>query len=160
MTNLGSMLIKKKFIYLAVPDLSCRIFDLCCGIWDIFQLKQANSLVATCGIQFTDQEWNPGPLHWECGVLTTGPPWRSPASSFRLLKSRYSTVEWLLHIYITFISTAKCYILFSLGLLLCFDLRTSISFPSSLKNGREEFNTMMIYYVLHFHLHKLLLQVT
>ena len=49
---------------------------------------------------------------------------------------------------------------FLLGLLLCFDLRTSISFSSSLKNGREEFNTMMIYYVLHFYLHKLLLQVT
>ena len=20
----------------------------------------------------------PGPLHWECGVLTTGPPWKPP----------------------------------------------------------------------------------
>ena len=26
------------------------------------------------GLYFTDQELNPGPLHWECEVLTTGPP--------------------------------------------------------------------------------------
>lgn len=37
-------------------------------------------LVEGCGIQFSDQGLNPGPLHWECGVLSTGPPkksWRS-----------------------------------------------------------------------------------
>lgn len=45
------------------------------------------------------------------------------------------------------------------GLLLYFDFRASISFWSSLKNGKEEYNTEMIFRVLHFYLHKLLLQV-
>ena len=29
-------------------------------------------LVVACGIYFPDQGSNPGPLHWECGVSTTG----------------------------------------------------------------------------------------
>ena len=33
-------------------------------------------LVVTGGIQFPDQGSNPGPLHWECGILTTGPTGR------------------------------------------------------------------------------------
>ena len=36
------------------------------------------ALVVACGIQFPDQGSNPGPLHWERGVLTTGPPGKSP----------------------------------------------------------------------------------
>ena len=32
------------------------------------------ALVAAWGIQFPDQGPNPGPLHWKCGVLATGPP--------------------------------------------------------------------------------------
>ena len=42
-------------------------------------------LVSVWGIPFPDQGWNLGPLHWECGVLTTGPPRQSlvPFSSFR-----------------------------------------------------------------------------
>ena len=39
-------------------------------------------LVAACGIQFPDQGWNPGPLHWEHGVLATGPPEKSQSSIF------------------------------------------------------------------------------
>ena len=31
-------------------------------------------LVAACGIYFPDQGLNLGPLHWESGVLATGPP--------------------------------------------------------------------------------------
>ena len=31
----------------------------------------------TCGILFPDQGSNPGPLHWEHGVLATGPPGKS-----------------------------------------------------------------------------------
>ena len=42
------------FTYLAVPSLSC-----------------------TCGIQFPGQGSNPGPLHWERGVLATGSPGKS-----------------------------------------------------------------------------------
>ena len=34
--------------------------------------------IAACRIQFPDQGSNPGPLHWERGVLTTGPPGKSP----------------------------------------------------------------------------------
>ena len=30
--------------------------------------------VVACGIQFPDQGLNLGPLHWEHGVLATGPP--------------------------------------------------------------------------------------
>ena len=30
-------------------------------------------LVVACGIQFPNQGSNPGPLHWELGVLATGP---------------------------------------------------------------------------------------
>ena len=43
------------FIYLAVPGLSCGVFS--CSIWN---------LVSRLGS-------NPGPLHWEHGVLATGP---------------------------------------------------------------------------------------
>ena len=35
-------------------------------------------LVAAYGIYFSDQAWNPGPLHQECVVLATGPPGKSP----------------------------------------------------------------------------------
>ena len=34
-------------------------------------------LVAACGNWFSDQWLNPCPLHWEHGVLTTGPPGKS-----------------------------------------------------------------------------------
>ena len=34
-------------------------------------------IVAACGIQFPDQGSNPGPSHWELGVLATRPPWKS-----------------------------------------------------------------------------------
>ena len=30
-----------------------------------------------CGIEFLDQDLNPGRLHWECRVLATGPPEKS-----------------------------------------------------------------------------------
>ena len=33
-----------------------------------------SQLWRACGIQFPLQGSNPGPLHWECGVLPTGPP--------------------------------------------------------------------------------------
>ena len=70
------------------------IFVVACGVFQlrhsgIFQLWHAGSLVAArellaaaCGIQFPDQGSNPGPLHWECRVLATGPPGKSPTSCF------------------------------------------------------------------------------
>ena len=36
-------------------------------------LRYAGSLVVPYGIWFSDQELNPGPLHWEHRVLVTGP---------------------------------------------------------------------------------------
>ena len=35
------------------------------------------ALAVACGIWFPDQGLNLGPLHWECSVLTTGPPEKS-----------------------------------------------------------------------------------
>ena len=34
-------------------------------------------LGAACGLQFSDEGWNPGLLHWEHTVLTTGPAEKS-----------------------------------------------------------------------------------
>ena len=39
-------------------------------------------LVLACGMEFPDQESNPGSLHWECGVLVTEPPGKSLNSFF------------------------------------------------------------------------------
>ena len=39
-------------------------------------------LAVACGIQFSDQGSNLGPLHWECGVLATGPRGKSPYTIF------------------------------------------------------------------------------
>ena len=54
-------------------------------------------LVAACGIQFPDQEWNPGPLHWEHGVLATGPPEKSRAVLFNSWAYEYLPGWLLLH---------------------------------------------------------------
>ena len=54
-------------IYLAAPCLNCGRRDL---------------LVEACGIQFPHQRLNPGHLHWERGVLATGPPVKSLISAF------------------------------------------------------------------------------
>ena len=42
----------------------------------------------THGIKFPDQGSNLGPLHWECGILATGPPGKSQCGP--LLKSLLS----------------------------------------------------------------------
>ena len=48
-------------------------------IWLCWVLLVACSVsVAACGILFPDQGSNPGPLHWELWVLSTGPPGKSP----------------------------------------------------------------------------------
>ena len=56
------------FIYLAAPRkvVATRgIFDLCCGMWNLYCSMRALSLVVACGIQFPDQESNPGSPHWD-----------------------------------------------------------------------------------------------
>ena len=35
-------------------------------------------LAVTCEMQFPDQGWNPGPLHWEHRASDSGTPGRSP----------------------------------------------------------------------------------
>ena len=45
------------------------ILGLCCGMQDL--------LVVACGVYFPDQGLNPGRLHWELRVPTTGPPGKS-----------------------------------------------------------------------------------
>ena len=57
------------FIYLAVPGLSC-------GMWDL-PYAACELLVAACEIQFPSQGWNLSPLHRECSILATGPPGKS-----------------------------------------------------------------------------------
>ena len=64
--------------------------DLSCGTKDI------GSLVATYGIQFPDQGSNLGTLHWESGVLATGPPGKSLLTGFFLPISKY---YWVLSIH-------------------------------------------------------------
>ena len=60
-------------ICLTALGLSCRIFHLRCDIQDRL-VEAVELLVVACGIQSLNQGLNPGPLHWECGVLSTGPP--------------------------------------------------------------------------------------
>ena len=40
-----------------------------------------------CGIWLLDQGWNPGSLHWEHGVLITGPPGKSPELLLSIMMS-------------------------------------------------------------------------
>ena len=51
--------LKNSFMYLVAPALSC-------GMWD-FQLQQERS-------SSPSRDQTQGRLHWECGVLATGPP--------------------------------------------------------------------------------------
>ena len=64
-------------MYLAAPGLSCSMWNL---------------LVVACGIYVPDQSSNLGSLHWECGVLATGPPGKSPSQ----------TSSWLLFLLLSF----------------------------------------------------------
>ena len=43
-------------------------------------------LATACGIQFPEQGLNPGPLHWECGVLVTGRAGKSPENIYLNVK--------------------------------------------------------------------------
>ena len=56
-------------MYLAAGS---SVFIVACG-----------SLVAACRIYIPDQGLNLGPLHWEGGVLTTGPAEKSPSATFK-----------------------------------------------------------------------------
>ena len=111
-----------KFI-LAAPGLSCGTWDLRCGMRD-FQLRHAGFLLAACRlfsgsmrtlscgmwtsqlqhvcrIQFPDQGSNPGPLHWEHGVLPTGPPGKSLFKSF---------AHFLVGLFVSLLLSCKSYL--------------------------------------------------
>ena len=49
------------------------------------------ALVVACGIQFSDQGSNLGPVLWECRVLATGPPGKS---LHLLLKTLFIYTDW------------------------------------------------------------------
>ena len=78
---------------LAAPGLGCGTRDLGCGVWDLFFScgMWTNFLVVTCEHLVVAcvqdlvpwQGWCPGPLHWEHGVLPTGPPGKSLYSHFK-----------------------------------------------------------------------------
>ena len=66
--------LKYIFIWLLrVLAAACEIFIVACGIFSC----------STWGLA-PDQGSNPGPLHWERGVLTTGPPGKSQNGGFLL----------------------------------------------------------------------------
>ena len=75
-TFLYPVIFKNCFIYLAASGLSGSMQDLL--------IPACELLVAACGIQFPDQELNLGPLHWELGILATGPPGKSFLFFFKL----------------------------------------------------------------------------
>ena len=77
---------KKLFVYLAPRGLGCGTQDLrsllqhvesLLAACRIFSLWHANSYLPACRIQFLDKGVNPGSWHWECEVLTSGPPGKS-----------------------------------------------------------------------------------
>ena len=63
--------------------------------WLIIKDAGSSVFIAACGIQFSGQGWNPGPLHWERRVLTTGPPEKS-SLSVTLNSSLFSVVQNLI----------------------------------------------------------------
>ena len=79
-----SLFFKKYLFILAGLGLSCGTQEPCCSM-QTSQLQHADSqlqhvdsqLWCACGIQCPDRGSNPGPLHWEHGVLPTGPPGKS-----------------------------------------------------------------------------------
>ena len=66
------------FIYLAVPGLGCIIWDPHSLLEHVGPLVIAwELLVVVCGIYFPNQGSNSSLLHWEHGILATGPPGKS-----------------------------------------------------------------------------------
>ena len=65
-------------VSLAVLGLNCGSWNLSSSLWHAGSFSRGmQCLGCTCGIEFLDQGWNPGPLCWEFSVLVTGPPGKS-----------------------------------------------------------------------------------
>ena len=60
-----------KLFLLGKDTLEVCFFDCWVFVW------LGGVLVAACGLQFPNQGSNPSPLHWQCGILNNGPPWKS-----------------------------------------------------------------------------------
>ena len=93
------------FIYFGCARCSLRhagsLVAACRGFF-FFKLRHTGSLVAACkllvaacGIEFPDQGSNPGPLHWEHGVLATGPPGKSLNRNLNRKKRKSKWPKWL-----------------------------------------------------------------
>ena len=87
---MGGHLFISLFTYLVELGLSCRT-------WDIL-VTACELLVEASGLQFSDQGWNLGLLHWERGVLATGPLEKplltSLASIFSSLGLAFTGSSW------------------------------------------------------------------
>ena len=57
----------------------------------------ATPKILVFGSQFPDQGSNLHPLHWECGILTTGPPGKSLGPSFKNLSSFIQHIQSFLN---------------------------------------------------------------
>ena len=64
--------LKKIYIYIHIYI----YFNLVMSCWILVEAREL--LDASCGISFSDQGWNPVPLHWEHGVLAAGLPGEPP----------------------------------------------------------------------------------
>ena len=60
---------------MAALGLSCSMQGLRASVKHMESLVVACKLLTVaCGVSFPDQGWDPDPLHWEDGILATGPP--------------------------------------------------------------------------------------
>ena len=71
-----SMALFLSSIYVSLFIWLCQVSVEACGIFCLHCSTRSLS-VASCRIQFSDQGLNPGPMHWEPGVLAIGPPGKS-----------------------------------------------------------------------------------
>ena len=64
----------------------------CAGSW----LQHVGSLFTACAIYFPDQGESPGSLHWEHGVLATGPPGKSQNRRIIIrAQSQLMNLDWI-----------------------------------------------------------------
>ena len=83
------MTLRKGFLsslefYLAVPGFSCSMRGLHCG---------RKALSCSMHSLVPQQGLNLGPLHWECGVPTTGPPENSLTNDFLNMTAKAPSEE-------------------------------------------------------------------
>ena len=77
-------ILKKKYIYIYIFIWLQQVLVASFNTWNLPCNMQVHkgSIVVACGIQFPDQGLNLGPMHWEYGVLASGPQWKSPNQTY------------------------------------------------------------------------------